>query len=41
MSHMLFRHPDLVRPEKFEVCRGTYIDPRVVDRDHLAPGHQR
>ena len=37
-SHMLFRHPDLVRREKIELSRGTYIDSRFVDRDHFAPG---
>ena len=37
-SHMLFKHPDLVRPEKFALSRGTYIDSRLVPRDHFAPG---
>lgn len=37
-SHMLFRHPDLVHPEKFEVSRGVYIDSRLVPPDHFAPG---
>ncbi len=37
-SHMLFRHPDLVRKDKIELSRGTYIDSRFVDRDHFASG---
>lgn len=37
-SHMLFKHPELVHPEKFEVSRGVYIDSRLVPLDHFASG---
>ena len=37
-SHMLFRHPDLVHPEKFERNRGAYIDSPLVQVDHFAGG---
>jgi len=37
-SHMLFKHPDLVHPENFELSRGRYIDSPLVPEDHLAGG---
>ncbi|HTK29267.1 MAG TPA: creatininase family protein [Vicinamibacterales bacterium] len=37
-SHMLFRHPDLVHPDKFTESRGTYIDSPLVPEDHFQPG---
>ena len=37
-SHMLFKHPDLVHPEKFERSHGVYIDSRFVPTDHFQPG---
>jgi creatinine amidohydrolase len=37
-SHMLFKHADLVHPEKFELSRGTYIDSPLVPEDHLSGG---
>ena len=37
-SHMLFRHPDLVRTEKFEKVRGSYIDSPFVRIDHFEGG---
>jgi creatinine amidohydrolase len=37
-SHMLFRRPELVRRDKIEVSRGSYIDSRFVLADHFAGG---
>ncbi len=37
-SHMLFKHPDLVHPDKFERVKGSYIDSRFVPIDHFAAG---
>jgi creatinine amidohydrolase len=39
-SHMLFKHPELVHPEKFEVVRGVLIDSPFVPMDHFAPGNK-
>lgn len=39
-SHMLLRHPELVREEAFERSHGEYIDSPLVHTDHLAPGNK-
>ncbi len=39
-SHMLFKHPELVHSEKFEVNRGIYIDSPFVPLDYFAPGNK-